>query len=51
MRASKKVLAALAATGILLAALTAVLLNLFFNGSRGADTAASVEASKSFDAH
>ncbi|MBQ0932058.1 purine permease [Ideonella sp. 4Y16] len=38
-------------SGILLAALTAVLLNLFFNGSRGADTAASVEASKSFDAH
>jgi NCS2 family nucleobase:cation symporter-2 len=37
-------------SGILLAALTAVLLNLYFNGSRG-DTAASVEASKSFGAH
>ncbi|MBN8488537.1 MAG: purine permease [Burkholderiales bacterium] len=38
-------------SGILLAALTAVVLNLFFNGSQGADTKASVEASKSFDAH
>jgi len=37
-------------SGILLASLSAVLLNLFFNGSRG-DTSASVEASKSFDSH
>ena len=38
-------------SGILLAALSAVLLNLFFNGSRGASTGESVEASKAFDAH
>ncbi len=34
-------------SGILLASMTAVLLNLFFNGGRG-DVAASVEASRSF---
>ena len=38
-------------SGILLAALSAVLLNLFFNGSRGASTGESVEASKAFDSH
>ena len=38
-------------SGILLAALSAVLLNLFFNGGRGASTAESVEASKSYDGH
>jgi NCS2 family nucleobase:cation symporter-2 len=38
-------------SGILLAALSAVVLNLFFNGSRGSSTAEAVEASKGFDAH
>ncbi len=37
-------------SGILLASLSAVLLNLFFNGSRG-DVRSAVEASKSFDSH
>ena len=37
-------------SGILLASLSAVLLNLLFNGSRG-DTQSSVEASKSFGIH
>jgi NCS2 family nucleobase:cation symporter-2 len=37
-------------SGILLTSLTAVVLNLWFNGSRG-DVAAAVGASKSFDTH
>jgi uric acid transporter len=37
-------------SGILLASVTAVLLNLFFNGGEG-DTAASVEAAKAAEAH
>ena len=37
-------------SGILLASISAVVLNLFFNGGKG-DTAAAVEAAKSADAH
>jgi NCS2 family nucleobase:cation symporter-2 len=37
-------------SGILLASLSAVLLNLFFNGSRG-DTQAAIGAAKQADAH
>ena len=37
-------------SGILLTAVAAVLLNLFFNGSRG-DAAAAVEAAKAAEAH
>jgi NCS2 family nucleobase:cation symporter-2 len=37
-------------SGILLASLSAVLLNLFFNGSKG-DNRAAVEAAKAADAH
>jgi len=36
--------------GILLTAIAAVLLNLFFNGARG-DTAAAIEAAKTAEAH
>jgi xanthine/uracil permease len=38
-------------SGILLAALTAVGLNLYFNGPRGQSTEEAIEASKSHDAH
>jgi len=37
-------------SGILLASLSAVALNLFFNGSRG-DTAAAVHAARQAEAH
>ena len=37
-------------SGILLTSVAAVLLNLFFNGAKG-DTAASIEAAKSAEAH
>jgi NCS2 family nucleobase:cation symporter-2 len=37
-------------SGILLASITAVLMNLFFNGSKGDDTAA-IAAAKQADAH
>ncbi|MDE2047252.1 MAG: purine permease [Betaproteobacteria bacterium] len=45
-----KALHPLLESGILLAALTAVLLNLFFNGARG-DTRGSVEAAKAAEGH
>lgn len=38
-------------SGILLASFMAVLLNLFFNGAKGADRAASIEAAKQADSH
>ena len=37
-------------SGILLAAIAAVLLNLFFNGAKG-DTAGAIEAAKAAEAH
>jgi NCS2 family nucleobase:cation symporter-2 len=37
-------------SGILLTAVAAVLLNIFFNGAKG-DTAAAVEAAKTAEAH
>ena len=38
-------------SGILLTAIAAVVLNMFFNGAKGADTAAVIEAAKTADAH